>query len=510
MRDYSLTERHLKMSIRQTYNAPILHEFSDKHIDERQRAHYYSPMNLKATKRSFFTLSLLVFLSACSSHKKVTKIETPPDANTKQQHEAEANVSDDLTLQTSALPSGEPTPEVSPTKADVLARIRQGFEFPELKSKHTTQYEKWAAGHHSYLDNLFARGTPFLHYIVEEIEKRGLPMELALLPAVESAYKPTALSRSNAGGLWQFIPSTGRSFGLRQDWWYDGRNDPIESTQAALDYLTQLHKLFDGDWFLALAAYNAGQGTVSRAIKANKAKRRPTSYQDLALRLETQRYIPKLVALKNIIQNPQKFKVELPIIESEPYFKTIQLNGQIDLNKFARDSGIDITELRTLNAGFKRWATSPDGPHRLLIPVSNNNDTRLSKALLAAKHAPKINFENHTIARGDSLSSIAKRYGVSVSALKKNNNLRNSNIRAGKNLLIPIESNSRSTTASANSTAKNSLKQNKSAVHRVKKGDTLWSIARQYKVQVANLLNWNNLSKNQVLQPNQALLIGAN
>ncbi len=462
-------------------------------------------MNLKAQLKSqlkpMFTIGLLALLSACSAHKGPSQEQSLPSASSPAPY-VEPTAGENG--ETPADPVAEPSLEAVAVN-DVLDRIRQGFEFPNLESKHVDQYETWASEHHSYLNNLFARGTPFLFHIVEEIEKRNLPMELALLPAVESAYRPTAVSRSKAGGLWQFIPSTGRAFNLRQDWWYDGRNDPLESTEAALDYLTQLHKRFDGDWFLALAAYNAGQGTVSRAIKANKAKRRPTSYQDLALRLETRRYIPKLIALKNIIENPQKFDVELPEIKNEAYFKVVPLNGQIDLKKFSKDAGIEQAELRNLNAGFRRWATSPDGPHRLLIPVHNNAD--ISQAIAAAERAPKLHYQNHRITQGDSLSSIARRYGVSVSALKSSNNLRTSRIRAGKDLLIPVRANA---SEARNSQAQVSSSNLQDQVHHVKRGDTLWSIARQYKVQLSKLMSWNNLSKNQVLRLNQQLLVRTN
>jgi membrane-bound lytic murein transglycosylase D len=396
--------------------------------------------------------------------------------------------------------------------------MRSGFALPNLNSKHVTDYEKWNAEHKTYLDRLFARGTPFLFHIVDEIEKRQLPMELALLPAIESAYKPRAVSRSKAVGLWQFMSPTGRQFGLRQDWWYDGRQDALDSTTAALDYLTQLNKMFDGDWFLALAAYNAGPGTVSRAIKSNKSKGKRTQYQDLKLRSETKRYIPKLIALKNIINNPEKYGVELPLIEDKPYFDIVSLGGQIDIKKFADDAGIDHLELKHLNAGFKRWATSPDGPHRLLIPLNKTGD--IKHAELAIQRAPKIRYANHKIEQGDSLSTIARRYGVSVRGLQKSNNLISTNIRAGKTLLIPVRT---STIAQASGvladdantmikadTPTINVGANQQLTHRVKQGDTLWSISRKYKVQVNNLLSWNNISKNQILRLNQTLLVMAN
>lgn len=410
-------------------------------------------------------------------------------------------------------------PTVAP-EIDLLSRIRAGFKFPEFESKHIHQYEKWNSQHPTYLRDLFIRAEPFLFYIVEEIEKRGLPMELVLLPAVESAYKPNAVSSSSAGGLWQFIPSTGKYYGLRQDWWYDGRRDTISATNAALDYLTSLHKMFDGDWLLALAAYNAGQGTVRKAIKHNTRKRRPTNYKALNLRSETIRYVPKLFALRNIILQPEKFGVTLPVIKNQPHFEIVALPGQIDLHQFAEQSEVDLSGLKHLNAGFRRWATSPDGPHRLLVPLSSDM-TMVGETLASIERGPKISFRNHRIDTGDTLSSIANRYGVSVSALKTVNKMRSTSIRAGRNLLIPASnstvnniprnngSNLANSVVSTTSRKTNSVDSSQ-LVHLVVAGDTLWSIARRYQVKVTELLSWNKLRQNQILNLNQALLVFTN
>lgn len=387
----------------------------------------------------------------------------------------------------------------SAQNSDLLQRMRAGFTFPEFRSKTVKNQEHWNATHKTFLDSLFKRATPFLFHIVEEIDKRGLPMELALLPAIESSFKPNAVSHSGAGGLWQFIPSTGREFGLRQDWWYDGRRDALASTNAALDYLTLLSKRYDGDWFLALAAYNAGPGTVSRAIRNNKKKGKGVRYQDLKLRLETRRYIPKMIALKNIINDPEKYGVTLPFISNEPHFEVVKLNGQIDLQKFAHDAGIEPSVLNHLNAGFKRWATSPDGPHHLLIPLNANGDVNYAE--IAVQKAPAINYQNHNIAKGDSLSSIAHKYGVSISSLRTSNNLKGNNIRAGKDLFIPVPK--AATVRNSNSRPVQSI--NTPQVHTVRKGDTLWSISRRYNINMNSLMTWNNLSKKQVLSLDQMI-----
>ena len=481
--------------------------------------------------RPIIIISLLGTLSACGHLGSNSGIEPVVTAPTTSEaivldQPSEQEVVDDTTLAV--------VPEI-----DLLSRIRAGFKFPEFESKHIHQYEKWSSQHPTYLRDLFIRAEPFLFYIVEEIEKRGLPMELVLLPAVESAYKPNAVSRSAAGGLWQFIPSTGKHYGLRQDWWYDGRRDAIASTNAALDYLTSLNKMFDGDWLLALAAYNAGQGTVRKAIKHNARKRRPTNYKALKLRSETVRYVPKLFALRNIILQPEKFGVTLPLIENKAHFEIVTLPDQIDLHQFAEQSAVDLTSLQHLNAGFRRWATSPDGPHRLLVPLSSDM-TMIAETLASIERGPKISFRNHRINKGDTLSSIAHRYGVSVSALKTVNKMRSTSIRAGRNLLIPVsnrtvnniarnrESNSSnsfaSTTYLKNTNAAGNIKNtdaagntqstdaagNSQLVHRVVAGDTLWSIARHYQVKVAELLSWNKLGQNQILSLNQALLVFTN
>ena len=443
-------------------------------------------MNSKA----IFILLFSLVLSACQH-------TSPPNSDT---------------TATATVPSGETSPQSRPTESkkpttiynttpasplystnNVIDRIRNGFRFPDLDSKYIAEYEKWNSTHPTYLTNLFKRSEPFLFHIVEEIEKRGLPMELALLPAIESAYKPNAISRSKAGGLWQFIPSTGRSFGLTQDWWFDGRRDVLLSTNAALDYLTQLNKLFDGDWFLTLAAYNAGQGTVGKAIRKNRRKGKRTSYEHLSLRSETRRYVPKLIALKKIINSPEAYGVIAPVINNRPYFTVLPIDGQINLRDFAKEVSIDYDTLHNINAGFLRWATAPNSPQRLLIPVGDT--TYLETARIAAKKTIQVDYQRHTIARGDTLSGIARRHGVSVSALKSTNKLKSNSIRAGKTLLIPNGGNTVATRGSEKQT------------HQVKRGDTLWGIARQYKVRVDELVAWNQLSKNEILKLNQSLVL---
>lgn len=455
-------------------------------------------------------LLAILLLSGCGHLRSDKPATTEPLVIAKQGGDSTQDSAANKKNQTSSLSLGTNSDaEKGKAKAeDLISRLRAGFELPDYESKYVRQYEKWNSQHPTYLRDLFIRAEPFLYYIVEELDKRKMPLDLALLPAVESAFKPAAKSSSAAAGLWQFIPATGRHFGLRQDWWYDGRLDALAATHAALDYLAELHAMFDGDWFLALAAYNAGQGTVRKAIERNNRKGKQAQYADLILRSETVRYVPKLFALRNIIAQPEKFGVSLPTIPNKPHFSVLPLSGQLDLQRFSRESGIDINSLRHLNAAHKRWATSPQGPHRLLIPLPSLAAAQSSLERL--RREPAIEFQNHQIRRGESLSGIAKRYGVSVSAIQQANNMRGTSIRSGKTLMIPVAriigSSAKSTVAkTASTTTKPSA--NQQLVHRVVAGDTLWSIAKRYRVRVTELLSWNRLAANHILSLDQSLLI---
>jgi len=482
----------------------ILHEILDDHIDLPQTSHYYALMRLKA----IFLLAILFGLSACSHLKKPPSKDGETTVHSPQHPPDAAPTLENQTAQT------PPEPRAI-DDIDLLERIRRGFRFPEIKSPHVTTYQNWSLEHPTYLVDMLARAEPFLYYIVQQIERRGLPTELALLPAIESAYKPGATSKSGAAGLWQFIPSTGKSYGLRQDWWYDGRRDAISATNAALDYLTELNDLFDGDWFLTLAAYNAGQGTIARAIKANKRTHKSTAYQNLKLRKETQRYVPKLQALKNIIAQPERYNVTLTHIANQPHFETIELSRQIDLQAFAEQANLGIATIRHLNAGYLQWATPPTGPHRLLLPLSNRAQSLL--ALDSITNSPAIKYQRHLIASGETLDRIAQRYGVTVSALTTSNNLPDSSIRAGNTLMIPLADNSiidNTARQFPNSHNRQFIHQTDSPqrklIHHVVKGDTLWSISRRYRVDVQQLMAWNQLAVDQILKLNQALLIFSN
>lgn len=403
-----------------------------------------------------------------------------------------------------------PTPTLSgsgaittPTQADLWQRIRDGFQLPPLTNKYVDYYRKWYAERPEYIARLADRAQPYLFYIVEEVEKRGMPTEIALLPAIESAYKPTAYSRAHASGLWQFIPSTARSYGLKMSWWYDGRRDVIDATRAALDYLEFLHKEFEGDWFHAIAAYNAGEGSVQYAINKNKSRGTATHFQHLRLRSETRRYVPKLVAFKEIIEQPERFGIDLAAIPNQPFFDTVDTLGQIDLNVVQDVSGMSTRELQHLNPAFRRWATDPDGPHRLLIPVSKSKSVKDGLASLPA--SARLKWGHYKIKRGDTLSQIARKYGISVRTLQRSNNLNGTFIRAGKDLLIPLSSGTISYAANTSVTTEANP-----VIHRVRSGDTLWGIARYYNVYLNQLARWNSIGTNDLLHLGQNILVYKN
>lgn len=393
---------------------------------------------------------------------------------------------------------------------DLWDRIRAGFDLPEVQSKHIAEYERWYSSRPEYIERLVKRSTPYLYYITVQVEQRNMPMEIVLLPAIESAYKPHALSSAKAVGLWQFIPATGRHYGLKQNWWYDGRKDVYASTNSALDYLEKLHRDFDGDWALALASYNAGEGTVSRAQKANKRAGKPTNYTALKLRDETVRYVPKLIALSNIIENPGKYGLKISSVPNQPYFDVIRLNSQIELGVVADATNIPIDELEMLNPGFKRWATDPAGPHRLLVSASSSE--MVADAIAGIPQNQRVRWAHYKVRKGDTLSVIARRHGISVSSLKKTNKLKSSKININQDLLIPLSRSYRKSeniqrTASSSRKKSSKSSQQKPKVISVKKGDTLWSLSKRYQVTLNELVKWNKISTSDLLFSGQKLKI---
>lgn len=384
-----------------------------------------------------------------------------------------------------------------------------------LDQKRVQSQLKWYRKHPNYMDRIVKRAHPYYYHIVTQAVERGVPTELALLPIVESAYDPFAYSHGRAAGAWQFIPSTGKYFGLTQNWWYDGRRDIISSTDAAYKYLSQLNKRFDGDWLLALAAYNAGGGTVSLAIKKNKRKNLPTDFWSLKLPKETMAYVPKLLAIAELVKNSEQYDISLKPIPNQPYFAQIDTQSQIDIAQAASMAGITTKELYLLNPGFNRWATAPEGPHRLLIPTSNAEQFKKALADLPAEQ--RVQWTRYKIQSGDSLSAIAQKFETSVDLIRKTNNISNSSIRAGKTLLVPTAS-QLSSEYVLSQHQRHIQKQKtisrttnrKDTYHTVKSGDSFWSIARKHNVGVRQLASWNSMAPGDALSIGKRLVIWSN
>lgn len=367
----------------------------------------------------------------------------------------------------------------------------------------------WFARNQDYMDRVSDRAQPYLFHIISKLKERNMPLDLALLPIVESAYQPFAYSPSRASGIWQFIPATGKRFGMKQNWWYDGRRDIIAATDGALDYLQNLHKRFNGNWFHALAAYNAGEGNVEKAIRRNKKAGKRIDFWSLRLPRETRSYVPSLLAVAEVLRNNAKYNISFKNIPNKPHFEKIDVGSQIDLATVAKLSGLTMDEVYTLNPGFNRWATDPKGPHRLLIPLDKAN--AFKQKLAALPKSERITWNQHKIRDGESLGKIAARYQTSVSALKSVNRLKNSRIRAGRSLLIPTaKENSKFYTLSADARKFKGLKKTgdgKRYIYSVKRGDNLWDIGRHYGISVKQLTQWNGISRKSLLKPRQKLTV---
>lgn len=367
------------------------------------------------------------------------------------------------------------------------------YSLPEIENERIENEIQNYLNHPQFLVKIQQRAEPYLHFILDEIEAKKIPGEIALLPVIESSFRPTAISKSRASGLWQFIPATGRLFGLKQNWWYDGRNDIYASTRAATTYLQQLSNRYENDWLLALAAYNAGLGNIGKAIRKNEKKDLPTDYWSLPLTKETTNYIPRLLAIAKILANSEKYNIPLHPIPNKPYFTVVNLDSQIDLGVAAELAKTSVDDFFSLNPGYKRWTTHPDGPHHLLIHT-DKADAFKDKFEHTLKK-DRMKWVRHTIKQGEYLGSIAKQYRTSVKAIRKTNRLKKDNIRAGRFLLIPKP------------LAKAYASKANRRLYIVKKGDTFWDIARQFRVKSKDIASWNNLSLKKALYPGQKLII---
>ncbi len=392
---------------------------------------------------------------------------------------------------------------------DLWDRIRANYQLNHEINSRIQQEIDWYSRHQSYIDRVVRRAKPYLYHMVEEAEKRGLPAEIVLLPIVESAFQPFAYSHGRAAGLWQFIPATGRRYGLKMSWWYDGRRDVTEATRAAYEYFEYLHKLFDGDWMHALAAYNSGEGTVMRAIRKNKKRGRKTDYWSLDLPQETEGYVPKLLAIAAIIDEPYTYNIEVNTIDDEPVLAAVDVGSQIDMDLAAELAEISLDDIYLYNPAFNRWATDPKGPHKLLVPIE-----KAEVFVQNLENYPKndrIAWKRHKVRSGEVLGIIAENNNTTVSLIKKVNNIRGNNIRIGQKLIIPV-SRKKLHRYSMSSTQrlkkiKNKPRNGTKIEHTVAEGDTLWDISRDYRVSVESLARWNGMAPRDTLRPGVQLVI---
>ena len=410
----------------------------------------------------------------------------------------------------------QPAPAPGPTQVagldpaqygDLFDRIRAGFRLEDASERAAVDQQlRWYVSNPDYLQRAFGRADLYLYYIVTELERRGMPLELALLPVVESAFEPYAYSRARASGLWQFIPGTGSKYGLKQDWWYDGRRDIVESTRAALDYLQSLHDEFNGDWLLAIAAYNCGEALVERAVDMNRGAGRPVDFWDLWLPRETKAYVPKLLAMKRLVLDPEAFGLAFSPIPNQPYFARVSTQGQVNLRIAAEIAGISPEDLYELNPAFHRWATDPAGPHFVLVPVEAADVFAENITQLSADQ--RLGVAHYSVHRGDSLASVALKFHTSVVVLRELNDLPVGGITVGDDLRVPgamTDLPAKVVLAAARVDGRVRVRGAHAHVQVVRRGDSLWTIARRSGMNVNTLAVLNGLQPDDPLRAGQRI-----
>lgn len=456
-----------------------------------------------ATSRYFFlvcTLALATLGGCASQPGQPNSAGLSPDPVLTSQVAANRTIP-------SLIPSG-PLKNITPGSIDDHAissteppkelwdRIRRGFAMPDLQTDDVTEREQWYAKKPEYLQRMTARSSKYLFHIVEELERRQMPTELALLPFIESAFNPQAVSSAKAAGMWQFTPSTGKYFDLKQNAFRDDRRDVLASTRAALDYLQKLHRMF-GDWHLALAAYNWGEGSVSRAVARNRKAGLPAGYLDLNMPVETRQYIPKLQAIKNIVANPQAFSCELPLIENHPYFQQVDITRDIDVALAARLADVKIDDFKALNPSAHRPVILASGTPQILLPW--DNATVFQRNLEAYGQGQYASWTAWIAPATLSSSEAAKRVGMSETDLRAVNNIpARMLIKAGSTLLVPRSAKTETDVAShVADNAQVSLAPeivNRRTTVKARKGETVASIAKRYGQSAAHVAEWNSVS----------------
>ena len=393
---------------------------------------------------------------------------------------------------------------------DLFDRMRVGFKLDDGADRRAVDDQlRWYASNPAYLQRAFGRADLYLYYIVVELERRGMPLEIALLPVVESAFEPYAYSRARAAGLWQFIPGTGSRFGLKQDWWYDGRRDIVESTRAALDYLQYLHDEFNGDWLLAIAAYNCGEAMVERAVEANRVAGRTVDFWNLWLPGETRAYVPKLLAMKRLVMDPETYGLAFSPIPNQAYFARVPTSGQINLKLAAQIAGISPEDLYELNPAFHRFATDPSGPHFLLLPVEAADV--FSENIVQLSEEQRLGVTRYTVRHGDSVVSVAKHFQTTPNVIREMNDLPAGPLTVGEDVRVPsavTELPPKVMLAAAQVDGKGRGTR-RTHVQVVRHGDSLWTIARRHGMDVHTLALMNGMHPDDELRAGQRITLSS-
>lgn len=451
--------------------------------------------------KNLLLATFVILLPACQT--VITEIEAPVEtvAGNVSHSPISAVTTPDTKISTH-LPIVIENADVEVGYSDLWERIESGFQLQEFYNHESVASPlNNYSNNQRYFDIVAERATPFLFWIVDEIDRRGLPQEIALLPFVESTFNPNAYSKEHAVGLWQFVGATGTSFGLQLDWWYDGRRDPFASTMAALDYLEELYQQFDEDWLLALAAYNTGDGNVRRAIRRSGLEE--PDFFSLPLARETRSHIPKLLALAKLLNEGDHFGIELPGISNSPGLESVRVGAQIDLAQAADLAGLEYQQIRSLNPGYLQWATHPDYPQSLWLPPENA--AQFSTKLLNFDTEKLLSWDHYEIMAGDTLGAIALNLGTRVDVLQTVNDIDGSRIVAGDSLLIPRgQSSSQLSNLPTSPIAARPIATPPDR-YTVRRGDNLWSIARRFDLKSTEIVNWNQISLDSLLQPGQVL-----
>ncbi len=392
----------------------------------------------------------------------------------------------------------------TPTVWEVLRKqfmLNHEVNRPEVQAQL-----RWLLRHPDYLKR-FARSEPYMYHILNEIQKRNLPGEIALVPMIESAFDPFAYSGVGAAGLWQIMPETGTDFGLKRDWWVEPRRSIAPSTDAALKYYAYLNKFFQGNWLLAFAAYDSGEGNVARAVRRSGKSRTNANFWALRLPQETKTYIPRLLALAEIIKHPHRYNVTLPEVVYQPYFEEVEIGQQIDLSHAAKLAGMSYQDLLQLNPGYNRWATTPYSPHTLLLPVHRTKN--FMKNLAKLSDSERVGWSRYKIRAGETLSELAQEYRTTPEMIKKFNHLKSDTLKKNQYLLVPNQTRAAQTKKTIQTIPEPNIPENNTykVLHIVQKRDSFETLRQKYGVSEEAVRAWNHLGTEHPIQPGQELLI---